>query len=173
MSNGPSAMGQQGRQPLATGVRMAIGGMRRAREFFFEFAALGFKFLVFKGQLVVLLLELMALPLKLMALPLKLMAVAFELTIASLEPVILLLERRHLPSRSHQLIDLRCGAGFKRRQQGGGTFIVQGMPLHARLTIVGQSTCPGRTGRMLTARTRAGKPGPAFTQATLGKCVPP
>ena len=166
MSNGPSAMGQQGRQPLATGVRMAIGGMRRAREFFFEFAALGFKFLVFKGQLVVLLLELMALPL-------KLMAVAFELTIASLEPVILLLERRHLPSRSHQLIDLRCGAGFKRRQQGGGTFIVQGMPLHARLTIVGQSTCPGRTGRMLTARTRAGKPGPAFTQATLGKCVPP
>lgn len=166
-------MGQQGRQPLATGVRMAIGGMRRTREFFFEFAALGFKFLVFKGQLVVLLLKLAALSLELMALPLKLMAVAFELTIASLEPVILLLERRYLPSRSHQLIDLRCGAGFKRCQQGGGTFIVQGMPLHARLTIVGQSTCPGRTGRMLTARTRAGKPGPAFTQATLGKCVPP
>ncbi|MGB8712257.1 MAG: hypothetical protein WCD50_03935 [Onishia taeanensis] len=112
---------------------MAIGGMRRARELLFKFAAFGFECLVLEGQFVVLLLQLMALAL-------KLMAVSFELTVARLELTVLLLQRRHLPPQPHQLVDVLCGAGFKRRQQGGGTFIVQGMPLHARLTIVGQST---------------------------------
>ena len=82
----------------------------------------------------------MVLLFQLMSLALKLMAVIFELTIASFEPAILLPKRRHPTSRARQLVDLGCGAGFKRRQQGGGTFIVQGMPLHARLTVMGQFT---------------------------------
>ena len=42
-------MGQQGRQPLATGVRMAIGGVRCARKLLFQLATLGLKRLVLEG----------------------------------------------------------------------------------------------------------------------------
>lgn len=111
---------------------MAIGGMRGAREFLFEFAAFFPKRLVLEGKIMMLLF-------KLMAMAFELMAVSFELTAARLEPTILFLQRRDPGSRPDQLVQTLVGAGFQCRQQGRGTFIVQGMPLHARLTIVGRS----------------------------------